>query len=176
MTPLEEDIKILEAGLTAYSDEYKEQADIWKILESKAQVSITVAGIFLAATFAFVQQAGLVCSAKVLVVVTLLALLAALITALRVLQISELLMPVDGADTVKRTRELVDPKTPRTAPGDRYKLLVRELTEESEEVLKGIERVNERKQKNLSWSYRLIVGAAAAATAAAVIQLIAHRP
>jgi hypothetical protein len=153
MTPLEEDIKILEAGLTAYSDEYKEQADIWKILESKAQVSITVAGVFLAATFAFVQQAGLVCSAKVFVVVTLLALLVALITALRVLQISELLMPVDRAKT-----------------------LIYELSEESEEVLKGIERINEGKRKNLSWSYGLIVAAATAATAAAVIQLIANRP
>jgi hypothetical protein len=34
MTSLEEDIKILEAGLAAYSDEYKESSDVWSTLNS----------------------------------------------------------------------------------------------------------------------------------------------
>jgi hypothetical protein len=176
MTPLEEDTKILEVGLTAYLDEYREQTDIWKILESKAQVVITVAGVFLAATFAFASQAGLACSAKVFAVITLLSLLLALLEALRVLQIAELLMPVDGAAMVKRTRELVDPNAPPTVPGNKYKTVINELTEESEKVLKAFESVNERKRFHLNWAYRLIVASATAATAAAIIQLMAARP
>jgi hypothetical protein len=175
MTPSEEDIQILEAGLTAYLDEYREQTDIWKILESKAQVVITVAGVFLAATFAFVTQAGLVSCAKVFIVITLLALLIALAAALRVLRIAELLMPVDGAAMVQRTRELVDPKVPPTAPGDRYKVLINELTEDSGEVLKKFESVNERKRTNLNWAYRLIIVSATAATIAAIVQLMVAR-
>jgi hypothetical protein len=171
VTGLEEDIKILEAGLKAYTDEYREQADIWKTLESKAQVAITVSGVFLAATFAFVHQAALVCIERLLVVVTLLSLLTSLIMALRVLQIREHLMPVDGALFVRRAKELVDPMTPRSSPGERYMTLMSELGEDSEEVLKVIESANERKRSDLNWANGLIIVSGVAATAAAVVEL-----
>ena len=48
--------KLLEAALASYREEYRDLADDWKGLETKAQGSVAVAGIFLAALFAFVRE------------------------------------------------------------------------------------------------------------------------
>jgi hypothetical protein len=44
--------------LSALSEQYKESSETWKALETKAQGAITVAGIFLAAVFAFAREAA----------------------------------------------------------------------------------------------------------------------
>jgi hypothetical protein len=44
------------AALEAYLHEYKELTETWRGLEGKAQGSITVAGIFIAASFAYVRE------------------------------------------------------------------------------------------------------------------------
>ena len=44
--------------LDSYRDEYKELADIWRGLETKAQGNIAIAGIFIAVVFAFIREAG----------------------------------------------------------------------------------------------------------------------
>lgn len=45
-----------QAVLEAYCADYKELSDIWKGLEVKAQGTVTIAGIFIAATFAFIRD------------------------------------------------------------------------------------------------------------------------
>lgn len=47
-----------ESTIDAYYDEYKEYANYWRNLETKAQGSITVAGIFIAGAFALITKAG----------------------------------------------------------------------------------------------------------------------
>lgn len=44
------------AVLDSYRDEYKEYADNWRNLETKAQGNVAVAGIFIAGVFAFITK------------------------------------------------------------------------------------------------------------------------
>jgi hypothetical protein len=122
MTPVDEEIAILQKGFDAYRDEYKEQSDIWKTLEEKSQVVITVSGIFLAAAFAFSQQAHLPLFARCLVVLTLIALICALFLAFWVLRVQAFDMPFDGSAIVKQTLELAAMPNENWAPDTRLSL------------------------------------------------------
>jgi len=42
--------------LDSYKEEYKELSDVWKSLETKAQGTVTIAGIFIAAAFTFAKD------------------------------------------------------------------------------------------------------------------------
>lgn len=44
------------AAVEAYRDEYGRFIDIWKGLDTKAQGAVTIAGIFIAAVFAFIRD------------------------------------------------------------------------------------------------------------------------
>jgi hypothetical protein len=43
-------------ALDSYREEYKELSDVWKALETKAQGTVTIAGIFIAAAFTFAKD------------------------------------------------------------------------------------------------------------------------
>jgi len=43
-------------ALDSYREEYKEISDVWKALEAKAQGTVTIAGIFVAAAFTFAKD------------------------------------------------------------------------------------------------------------------------
>jgi hypothetical protein len=174
ITPLEEDIKIAERALTAYTDEYREASDIWKTLEGKAQVVITVAGIFLAAVFSFGVAAGIDLRVKIVLGVTLAALLAALLCALWVLKATTYDVPFDSEATMKRVKELLDPLHQRGESGSRYFELIGQLSEGFADSLKSIYEVNAKKESTLRLAYGLLVLAAISATGAAVAQLVIH--
>jgi hypothetical protein len=173
-SPVDEDIKIAERALAAYTDEYNEVSDIWKTLEGKAQVVITVAGIFLAAIFSFAVAAGIDLRIKMVLGVTLAALLAALLCALWVLKARTYDVPFDSEATRKKVKELLDPSYRRGESGSRYLELIGQLSGEFPESLQSMDTVNSQKERILRIAYGLLVLAAVSATGAAVAQLIIH--
>lgn len=46
------------AVLESYRDEYKELSEAWRNLESKAQGSVAIAGIFIGGAFAYIREIG----------------------------------------------------------------------------------------------------------------------
>jgi len=174
MTPLDEDLRILDRGVSAYLDAYRELSEIWKTLETKAQVTITVSGIFLAAVFAFCHDAGLVVYAKIFIAITFISLLAALFVAFRILQVEDFEVPTDGAAVIKRSRELTNPGVAREPIGTRYSKLVELVSEDSERVLAAMDKVNTSKQHRLGWAYNFLMVAALSATIAGLMQLFIH--
>jgi hypothetical protein len=48
--------QVLLDAITSFQDEYKELYDTWKSIDSKAQATATIAGIFLAAAFALARD------------------------------------------------------------------------------------------------------------------------
>jgi hypothetical protein len=59
--PLEKhkfELELFEAVLERYQEEYKEWSEIWRILESKAQVNLAACGILITASELFVKQVG----------------------------------------------------------------------------------------------------------------------
>jgi hypothetical protein len=60
--PLEKhkfELELFEAVLERYQEEYKEWSEIWRILESKAQATLTISGIFITASELFVKEVGI---------------------------------------------------------------------------------------------------------------------
>jgi len=47
---------LLDMILKAYQEEYQSHRERWRVLDNKAQAILTTAGIFIAATFAFVAE------------------------------------------------------------------------------------------------------------------------
>ena len=174
MNPSEEDIKIAETALATCTDEYREQADVWKTLETKAQVAITVAGVFLAAAFAYSRETGLDVHIQVFLGVTLLTLLLALLCALWVLKTEDFDLPFNGTEALKDARRLLDPTMAREPAGSRYKQMIESLTDGYEEVLNKIDVVTGNKQKRLGYAYAFLFIAAISATVAGMLALILH--
>src|SRR5919109_4903212 len=102
-----ENLKILERGVAAFLDGYREGAEIWKTLETKAQGLITTAGLFLAAAFAFSREPSLLTLTKVILLVTLVCLVWAILAALAVLRAAEFQLP-DAGDAVAAARAAVN--------------------------------------------------------------------
>jgi hypothetical protein len=93
----------LDKALDAYEVSYKELAANWRSLEVKAQGSITIAGVFIAASFAFLQkiQPELILVEKVVLGLALLLLVASVLLAVRVLAVRSVPAPI-FADRVAR--------------------------------------------------------------------------
>jgi hypothetical protein len=172
MDDIEESTKIAERALMDCTDEYKEQSDVWRTLESKAQVVITVAGVFLAAVFAFCRDSGLGGYAKLFVAVTMIALLVALFNALQVLRLEGFDLPFNGIRTLKEAQRLLKPDRIGDREGLRYFQLVSFITEGYDDVLKQIDAVTGRKQKFLDSAYRFLRVAAVSATFSGLLELI----
>jgi len=174
MTSVDEDTKILERALAVCTDEYREAAAVWTTLETKAQVAITVAGVFLAAAFSFSLAVGISTYIKILLAITLVVLLGALVCALWVLKVANFDLPFDGSAALKQAEELMDPSADRSVEGSRYLELIETLTDGYDEVLDRIATINGEKQKRLGYSYFLLKVAAIAATVGGVLELTRH--
>lgn len=91
--------QLLAGALQSYRDEYKELSDTWRHVEGKAQGTITVAGIFLAAAFAFVRDltgAGTGLVEKSILAVAVGMLTVTVILAVLSLRVRELVAPPLG--------------------------------------------------------------------------------
>ncbi|MBV9925446.1 MAG: hypothetical protein JOZ96_10555 [Acidobacteria bacterium] len=93
----------LDKALDAYAVAYRELAANWRSLEVKAQGNITIAGIFIAASFAFLQkiQPELRFVEKLLLGVGLFCLVVSVLLAVRVLLVKSVPAPIFG-DMVAR--------------------------------------------------------------------------
>jgi hypothetical protein len=102
--------RLLTDALQSYRDEYRDLSDTWRHIDSKAQGTVAVAGIFLAAVFAFVRN--LVTSApgtseKLLLVTGVLLLVAAVILSVFALRIREVVGPPLGQQIDGQIRALL---------------------------------------------------------------------
>ena len=122
--------------------------------------------------FSFSLTAGVSLNIRILLGITLLALLCALICALWVLKVEDFDLPFDGTAALKEAKELLDPSADRAVEGARYFELVQSLTDGYEEVLDRISTINVHKQQRLGYAYFLLKAAAIAATLAGVLELI----
>jgi hypothetical protein len=154
---LREELRAL--WLSALTEQYKEASETWKALETKAQGAITVAGIFLAAVFAFVREAGSIdLLPRVLLGVTALLLVASVAIALLSLEIRPVVPPPLG--------DFVDPGVT-----DLVKLPNDKLTEEVlatfmveratkwKEANKSVATENATKARQVWWS-QILLGSA----------------
>ena len=93
-------------ALDAYKEEYRELSDTWRNLDTKAQGTITVSGLFLAAMLAFVRALSSTTTPteKWLLTITAALLTCGIIFALLVLRIRS----VSGAPIGEHLAKLID--------------------------------------------------------------------
>lgn len=152
-----ENIKILERGFVAFADECKEQSDIWRTLDTKAQGMIGASGLFLAATYAFSREPSILPITKAILVITLISLVWAILAALGVLRAAEFEIP-DAAEAIASALAAV--KTPMANCGDRYRVYLEEQLEGAADILAGLSRVNDTKRRKRETSQRFLAVAA----------------
>jgi hypothetical protein len=162
----------LDKALDAYELSYKELAANWRSLEVKAQGNITVAGIFIAAAFAFLQriQPELRTVDKMVLGVALVFLVASVLLAVRVLLVKSVPAPIFGDMIVRFATSLYraddGAQFPQAAMA-RYKAYF----EEWEKVINATQRLTLRKGRRLSQAQWCLQVAIVAAAALAFIRL-----
>lgn len=82
--------------LDAYHNEYKDLSDTWRSMETKAQGGITVAGIFLAAVFAYIEKVTLTRFDRMLLIFAIALLVFTVFLAVRSLMVREVPSPPMG--------------------------------------------------------------------------------
>jgi Flp pilus assembly protein TadB len=100
--------QLIEAALDSYREEYRELWETWRRVDSKAQGTVAIAGIFLAAVFAFVQTLSVTTPVEsaLLVIAVALLVLAVLISVL-VLRVREVPMAPLGDTLDQLVQDLI---------------------------------------------------------------------
>lgn len=105
--------RLRKAALDAYLEEYKQLKETWRSIETKAQGSIAVAGIFIAGALAFLTKmdAHLRCHEEILLFAGLACLIASVILAILVLRTRTTRAPPLGSFAGAYAIELVKVNT-----------------------------------------------------------------
>lgn len=150
--------------------EYKESSETWRALEGKAQGTVAIAGVFLAAVFAFVREAGVAdgpLAERLGIGASALALVAAVICAVVTLKIRRIPAPPLGLrlqNDFKHLLKVTDPHALRL----HLENFVMDQARRWAEVNVEIAATNERKGKLLV-SAQLLTAVAAVIVAGLVV-------
>jgi len=151
--------KLIESSLLeAYRYEYEDIIKRWHNIESKAQGTVAMSGIFLAGFLAFVQQlskdAGLL--EKSVLSLAILLLASALISCVLVLKSRERPPVLRGDIFEELVNDLIaNPSSDEITK--RYYLFIRDQSKIWNEINKDIEKINKDKAKHLWNAHRLII-------------------
>lgn len=101
--------QLLEFALTRASHEHAELSETWKALDTKAQATATIAGIFVAAAFVFVRNTNLQLAGYETLLLTLAVLFLVGSIALSVLamEVRSVSMPLTGDEARKMVGEIL---------------------------------------------------------------------
>lgn len=144
------DHEILASVVSACEFEYKDLVDAWRLLETKAQALSSVAGIFIAAAFAFARDlAG--GTGKPLKFVLILAVGALLLTigyGVVALFVRAVQSPLGGAGKLALTDDLLTVRTSSEFP-ERYRNFLRDQIRVWERALESFRDANFQKARCL---------------------------
>jgi hypothetical protein len=96
----------LQQAIEAYKESYRDFADNWRAMETKAQGSVAIAGLFVAGVFALVRDKapGMPPFERVVLGATIVSLLLTIYWAIRVLAVRDVEGPVRG-ETLQKVAE-----------------------------------------------------------------------
>jgi hypothetical protein len=140
--------KLLELAYDRAKAEYAEYSDNWKLLESKAQGTITAGGVFLAALFAIGYQHPELLTGRIqqfLSTVVLLSLAAAIGFAMWSLRVREYETPMSTKDTWERVRHAIESETTAEALVHAHNQLLKEFMKHLVPAIRDLWRFNDDK-------------------------------
>jgi glucan phosphoethanolaminetransferase (alkaline phosphatase superfamily) len=162
-----------EATLEAYLEEYKKLNETWRSIEAKAQGSIAVSGIFIAAALAFITTANLVlrCHEKILLFIGLSCLIISVILAIITSRTISIIAAPLGSFRAKHTIDLG--KVQNEAEQQEYlPILFAEHVAEWKKVIAAVNAVNDRRAATLWLAQLFLILAILAVALLAILKLI----
>lgn len=108
---LENKESLRQAALDVYRDEYKELSETWKSLETKAQGTVTIAGIFIAASFTFAKDlttTRLSFNENLILGAAIICLIISVLFSVMALKTREVDAPPSGERILEMTDHLID--------------------------------------------------------------------
>lgn len=152
---------LLAEALQSYRDEYKELSDTWRHIEGKAQGTVGIAGIFLAAVFAFARGlAG--ADPPLLFRVTLIAALVLLATCIVLAVLTLLVTEVPAPPLGETMDEMVGELSGVTDDAELAQRMPRFVSDQAElwqDTNESTDGENKKKAERLKWAQGLLVAA-----------------
>lgn len=161
--------------LESYQAEYRELADNWRTLDTKAQGVTGISGLFLAAAFAFVRDGAgqLWCLEKVALVLAIVALVGAVAVAVFALRVRVVSLPPIGEQFAELVNDVL--KADGAELAERLPALVNDQSEEWRKTNIEIASHNSQKAGLLRWAVSLLLAAAVLVGALAIAAIIFDR-
>jgi hypothetical protein len=152
----------LDFAIARSEHEHAELSDSWKLLDTKAQATTATAGVFVAASFAFIRNSQLQLDylERISLALTVLTLVVAIIEAIRSMRIRLVDMPPTGAETLEEIKKIFVKYTLPESLDERYCGLLNDTLEQWVTVNNRVRDELKVKAKLLSRSHlSLIVSA-----------------
>jgi hypothetical protein len=162
-----------EATLEAYLEEYKKLNETWRSIETKAQGSIAVAGIFIAGALAFITTANLVlrCHEKILLFIGLSCLIISVILAIITSRTISIIAAPLGSFRAKHTTDLGALRTEAELQ-EYLPIIFAEHVAEWKKVIAAMNAVNDRRAQMLWLAQLFLILAILAVALLAILKLI----
>jgi hypothetical protein len=146
-----------EFALEYAKDEQDRLLDTWKQMDAKAQGTAAIAGLFLAAAFAFVRNTGLAITAqeKVLLGVSLFALVCSIGASIWVLLLREASSPLSASQVGKMVTDAL--RMPKEEASERYDALLFDTLSVWEVVTESLRSQLESKTRFLRWAQNALL-------------------
>ena len=163
---------LLRLALEAHREEYRDLSDTWRNLDGKAQGSGAIAGIFLAAVFAWARQApaGTGTLERVLLCASIVLLVASVVAAVLALQVRTVSAPPLGDETGDMIRDLLRPENAHELP-DRVPLLFQDQIRAWRDTNRDMAEKNQDKAGRV-WGSQVALLAAAVVVAALTVMAV----
>jgi hypothetical protein len=148
----------LTSALEAFRAEYADLSDTWRQLEAKAQGTVAIAGIFLAAAYAFVRDLRAATSSGLLrigIALAVLLFLASVVLAVLALRVREVQAPPVG-DTLRELAEDLMQVSPADR-GERMPDFLRDQMRLWPETNADLRKQTEAKAGQVRWAQRLLL-------------------
>ncbi len=156
-------LALLEGTLKACTDDFTERRSTFSELDKKAQDTTTVAGIFLAAAFAFYNQEALQnlltlggWFGSLLLAATVVFLLGSVVFCLLAMMVRKVPSPTDSEDVVEMVKDLMELPTEEFTETTAENFL-RDQIDLWQSALQGIGAANDSKARSLHWGQLLLV-------------------
>lgn len=146
-----------EFALGHAKDEHDRLLDAWKQVDSKAQGTAAIAGLFLAAAFAFVRNTGLAITSqeKVLLGVSLFSLVCSIGTSIWVLLLREASSPLNATQVTTMVMDAL--RMPKEEATERYDALLFDTLDAWQAVTDSLRSQLDSKTRCLGWAQNALL-------------------
>lgn len=158
--PVEVRKELIQFAYDRSEHEHGELSETWKHLDSKAQSTATLAGVFIAAAFAFVRNTALNLdqTEKLLLCGSVVFLVASICTAVCAMKIRPVSMPLSGFNAEKTVDDILAQE--ETELPLRLQILLKETVHQWSTVNKELNNIVKAKGQCIEWSQTFLFVAA----------------